>query len=159
MKLNLLVITTMLACMAGCENWGDGVTETDRERTPPPPPPSDVDRPPPPILDDTAPSTPPADRDAGSNVTLQPTDRTFIEQAISGGMFEVQSAELALKQEGLSEDLKSIAQMIVDDHRAANDELKAMAEGKGFAAPVELQAKHQEMLEQLREPSDVDFGA
>ena len=79
---------------------------------------------------------------------LTADDREFVEQALHGGMFEVKSSELALKEQ-VSSETRSFAQMMVDDHGKANRELEGLASKKGFHAPVGLDTDHQKKLDKL----------
>jgi putative membrane protein len=58
----------------------------------------------------------------------------FVNNAASGGLFEVQSSELAM-QRSKTPAVKEFAQMMITDHTAANNELKAIAEAKGLKVP------------------------
>jgi putative membrane protein len=62
-------------------------------------------------------------------------DRKFIEKAAGGGMFEVQAGQLA-SSHAKSEDVKSYAGMLVDQHTKANDELTQLANAKGVELPA-----------------------
>ncbi|MBB1497074.1 DUF4142 domain-containing protein [Paracoccus sp. MC1862] len=61
----------------------------------------------------------------------------FVNSAASGGMFEVQSSELALER-SQTPAVQEFARMMIADHSAANEELKAVAEGKGLTVPTEI---------------------
>ena len=58
----------------------------------------------------------------------------FVNEAASGGMFEVQSSQLALER-GQGDEVKAFAQMMITDHTANNEELKAAAEAAGVTVP------------------------
>ena len=62
-------------------------------------------------------------------------DRKFIQEAAGSGMFEVQAAQLGAKQ-AKDPQVKSFAEMLVDHHTKANDELVKLANAK----QVELSA-------------------
>ncbi|HEX7890332.1 MAG TPA: DUF4142 domain-containing protein [Ramlibacter sp.] len=62
-------------------------------------------------------------------------DRKFIEEAASGGMFEVQVAQLAASK-ATDASVKSFASMLVDHHTAANNELVKIANAKGVELPA-----------------------
>lgn len=62
-------------------------------------------------------------------------DRKFIEEAASSGMFEVQVAQLAASK-ATDPGVKSFAGMLVDHHRAANNELVNLANAKGVELPA-----------------------
>lgn len=84
-----------------------------------------------------------------SKSDLSTLDRTFIEEAAIGGLFEVRSAELALEHDD-DPQVKQIASMILEDHRKANQELEALAQRKGMSVPRQLSPRYQEMLTQLQ---------
>lgn len=53
--------------------------------------------------------------------------RAFVEDASASGLAEIQNGELAV-QKSQSADVKKFAQMMIDDHRAANQELMELAD-------------------------------
>ncbi|AYF86758.1 DUF4142 domain-containing protein [Pseudomonas sp. DY-1] len=55
---------------------------------------------------------------------ISPQD--FVGQASAASLAEVESGKLAL-QKGTSEEVKTFARMMVDDHSAANEQLQALA--------------------------------
>ena len=57
---------------------------------------------------------------------LSMADESFILAAAQGGMTEVKLGELAA-QKGTRDDVKAFGQMMVKDHTAINDDLKALA--------------------------------
>jgi putative membrane protein len=61
-------------------------------------------------------------------------DAEFAVDATDGGLYEVQVATLAVKK-ATSPQVKQFAQMMVDDHTKANNELRSLAEQKGIALP------------------------
>lgn len=65
---------------------------------------------------------------------LSRTDRDFIEDAAKGGMFEVQSGQLA-QQKASDPAVKEFANRLVQDHTKANDELKQIAQTKNVTMP------------------------
>lgn len=73
----------------------------------------------------------------------------FVNQAASGGMLEVQSSKVALSQLR-DPSVQNFAQMMVDDHQKANDELKQIAQKKGLSVPSDLQGQQRQMLDQLQ---------
>ncbi len=85
-------------------------------------------------------------------------DKSFVQKAAVAGMFEVQSSQLA-QDKATSSDVKDFAGMMVTDHSKANDELKAIAGSKGLDVPASLDAKHQAMLDSLKEKSGKDFDS
>jgi putative membrane protein len=63
-------------------------------------------------------------------------------------MTEVKLGELAA-QKGTRDDVKAFGQMMVKDHAAINDDLKAVAAQKGVTLPDSLDAKHQGMVDKM----------
>jgi putative membrane protein len=75
----------------------------------------------------------------------------FVKQAAAGGEYEIRSSKLALKQ-SKSEDIKRIAQRLIDDHTKAGKELKTIVKDGGVKAkiPEKLDQKHQAMMDDLK---------
>ncbi len=67
---------------------------------------------------------------ASSPASLSHQDKSFLKDAAEGGNAEVSASQVALAQSG-SADVKTFAQMMVDDHGKAGTELKGLAEQKG----------------------------
>jgi len=65
-------------------------------------------------------------------------------------MFEVQSAQWIMQQPNIDSSVKQAAQMIVDDHNAANSQLKDIASKKSLTVPQTIPAKYQTTLDQLK---------
>jgi putative membrane protein len=61
---------------------------------------------------------------------LSGQDKSFLKNAAEGGNTEVEGSKVALAQSG-SADVKTFAQMMVDDHGKAGAELKTLADQKG----------------------------
>jgi len=67
---------------------------------------------------------------------LAKQDMDFINKAAQAGQYEVQSGRLAQSKASAAE-TKSFAGQMVTDHTKANDELKALVQGKGAQVPAE----------------------
>jgi putative membrane protein len=65
---------------------------------------------------------------------LNSKDRGFVMEAAHDGMMEVELGRIAA-QKASSDDVKSFAQRMVDDHSKANDELLQLASQKGITLP------------------------
>ena len=65
--------------------------------------------------------------DAGK---LSGQDKSFLKDAAEGGNAEVSASQVALDKSG-NADVKTFAQMMVDDHGKAGTELKGLADQKG----------------------------
>lgn len=84
------------------------------------------------------------------------SETDFMKEAAIGGMAEVEAGRLAVTK-ATSPDVKKFAQMMVEDHSKANNELKALAAKKNVAAPTALDANKQSMMDELRGLSGADF--
>lgn len=85
---------------------------------------------------------------ATAQTALSMADTNFILAAAQGGMTEVKLGELA-STSGVRDDVKSFGRMMVKDHTAINDDLKALAAQKGVTLPDSLDAKHQGMVDKM----------
>ena len=85
---------------------------------------------------------------AKAQASLSMADTNFILAAAQGGMTEVKLGELA-STSGVRDDVKSFGQMMLKDHTAINEDLKALAAQKGVTLSDSLDAKHQAMVDKL----------
>ncbi len=67
---------------------------------------------------------------AQTTAKLSGQDKSFLKDAAEGGNAEVSGSQVALTQSS-NADVKTFAQMMVDDHGKAGTELKGLAEQKG----------------------------
>ena len=95
---------------------------------------------------------------AKAETKLCTADKGFILAAAQGGMTEVKLGELAA-QKGTRDDVKAFGQMMVKDHTAINDDLKALAAQKGMTLPDSLDAKHQGMVDKMAALTGSEFDA
>jgi len=91
--------------------------------------------------------------DTNGVASLSQQDRDFVTKAASAGKFEVRAAQL-VKDRTASDDDKQFAQMMIDDHTKANDELKQIAQRKGLTLPQDLVPAHQQLYSQLSSAGD-----
>jgi len=86
------------------------------------------------------------------------TTQDFVHKASIAGKFEVDSSKLAL-QKSSDSDLKAVAQMMIDDHTKANNELKETLEKNNIDAQpeTELDRKHQKLMAKLQSASPETF--
>lgn len=87
---------------------------------------------------------------------LKPADQNFVTKAAIGGMFEVQSSELA-KDKAESAEVKDFADMMIRDHDKANKELETLAKDHGANVPTALDAKHEADLKKLQGLQGAEF--
>jgi putative membrane protein len=93
---------------------------------------------------------------ANAATTISMADTNFILAAAQGGMTEVKLGELAATN-GMRDDVKEFGQMMVKDHTAINDDMKALAAQKGVTLPNGLDAKHQAMVDKMSALTGSDF--
>ena len=71
-----------------------------------------------------------------ASAALSSADREFAMQAASGGLAEVQAAQLA-EQRAASPQIKQFAQRMITDHTAANTELQQIAKQADISLPAQ----------------------
>ncbi|HYE03398.1 MAG TPA: DUF4142 domain-containing protein [Phycisphaerales bacterium] len=82
----------------------------------------------------------------------------FVEEAASGGLYEVRSSELGLRS-GLTGRAAEAAQHMIHDHTRANERLRLLARRHGVAVPDQMLPKHARMVEELRNAGNRDLNA
>lgn len=91
--------------------------------------------------------TPDAAAQPGASAS-RAADRSFVEEATLGGLFEVATARLALEHD-LSPQLREFAERMIADHTSGNEELADVAHERGLDVPEDLDAAHQRQLDEL----------
>lgn len=86
------------------------------------------------------------------------TAQDFVTQAASGGLFEVQSSELAL-QSSQDASVQEFANQMVTDHTTNNQELIAIAQAEDLSVPEDVAGPHAEMMEELQASEGDAFDA
>ncbi|MFA7667989.1 MAG: DUF4142 domain-containing protein [Burkholderiaceae bacterium] len=89
-------------------------------------------------------------------IDLSNDDQRFLREAGESGMLEMQASELAV-QKAENPELKRYAEMMIKDHGAVDQELKALAQRKGFQLPVELEGGKLRLMENLRQLEGAGF--
>jgi putative membrane protein len=84
----------------------------------------------------------------------------FVPMVANSDLFEIESGKLAQKM-AQSDAVKTAASEIVTDHTKSSQELEAMAKAAGitFQKPTTLDAKHQQLLDQLSKVDQNGFDA
>ena len=82
--------------------------------------------------------------------------RYFVEHATSAGNAEVELGKLA-SQRAQSADVKEFAQMMVRDHTKAGSELKQAIAAHNVNPPAGLDAKHQQLMDRLKQLNGAAF--
>ena len=86
------------------------------------------------------------------------TAQDFVTQAASGGLFEVQSSELAL-QSAQDTEIQEFANQMITDHTTNNQELMAIAQAENLSMPAELGSPHAEMMQALQSAEGEAFDS
>jgi putative membrane protein len=84
------------------------------------------------------------------------SDTAFVQDAAIGGLSEVELGKIASTKAANAE-VKKFGQMMVTDHSKANEELKALAQKKGWTLPTEPDSSHKSTMEDLRNRVGADF--
>lgn len=87
---------------------------------------------------------------------MMKSEKTFIKDAASGGMMEVQLGQMA-QQKGTSQEVKDFGQRMVTDHGKANEELEGIITKKGMKMPAKMADKHKKMVDKFANLSGSDF--
>lgn len=77
------------------------------------------------------------------------TAQDFVNQAASGGLFEVQSSELAL-QKSQDANVQEFAKQMITDHTANNQELIATAQAEGPTVPTQISSPQAELMQTIQ---------
>ena len=81
-------------------------------------------------------------------ISAQSSDSSFVAQAALANMAEIQFGHLAVKK-AQSADVKKFAQMMIDDHVKAQQDLADAASGVGIQWPKQLDDKHKQIQQRL----------
>ena len=84
-----------------------------------------------------------------ASAAISSADREFAMNAASGGMAEVQAAQLA-EQRATSPQIKQFAQRMITDHSAANTELQQIAKQANITLPAQPSGKDAAEEQKLR---------
>lgn len=93
---------------------------------------------------------------AMSTTPVSEQDAKWAVEVANGGMTEVELSKVA-QTKAVNPRLKSFADMMVKDHTAANDKLKAMAAAKSITLPANLSDDSQKKLDALNKKTGKDF--
>lgn len=88
------------------------------------------------------------DKDATKRSDIPVAEANFLAQAAHGGIMEVELSKLALTRAS-SPQVKEFAKMMVNDHTKANNELKALADGKDVRIPSGLSDENRMKIEMI----------
>lgn len=86
----------------------------------------------------------------------QMDNQSFVTQASSSNSFEIAAGEMAVLK-GQDDAIKHYGEHMVSDHSAVGNEMKALANGKGWTIPNSLTAKNQANLNLLMAATGAAF--
>jgi len=87
----------------------------------------------------------------------QDPTQMFIKDMYSHNLYEVQVSQLA-QQQAQDEQLKQLAEMLIKDHTAANEQLKELAQGAQVQVEEQLDPVHQAKLDKFKQLPQSEFG-
>ncbi|MGK7389064.1 MAG: DUF4142 domain-containing protein [Candidatus Cyclobacteriaceae bacterium M2_1C_046] len=94
------------------------------------------------------------------DATLEVEDEThqFLVNTTSSSKLEVQLGQLAADK-AQNEEVKDIAQQLVEEHKNANDKLQNVAQQLDFNIPEMMKEEHREKVEELQNVSGNEFDS
>jgi len=86
------------------------------------------------------------------------TPQDFVDKAASGGMFEIQSSQLALERSQKA-DIQAFAQLMIKDHTANSEELAAAAKDQNLTVPTEITGESAKQMQAVQDAQGDGFDA
>ena len=80
----------------------------------------------------------------------------FVAEAANGGLFEVESSQLAVER-AENAPIVDFANQMIEDHTAANEQLTTIAESEGITVPTEVTGQLGDTLAAIDEAQDDRF--
>lgn len=84
------------------------------------------------------------------------SDSKFMMMAATSDMNEIGLSQQALSKSA-NEEVKRMAQQMIDDHTKSSDELKPIAMSKNVMLPTEMDSKHKSAMEKMSSMSGMEF--
>lgn len=97
-----------------------------------------------------------ANNQMGNTTMVDADTKSFVNDAATGGMMEVELGNLA-EQKAKSQRVKDFGKMIVADHTQANNTLKDIAAKKNIDVPASVTNDQREDIDKLSKKSGSDF--
>jgi putative membrane protein len=91
---------------------------------------------------------------AGRGVSA--SDRNWVNDQLSDGMAEVELAKMA-KERASNAEVKQFAQMMIEDHTKAGDQLKQIATTYAIPQDAKIDEKHKDLMDKLSKATGSDF--
>jgi putative membrane protein len=88
--------------------------------------------------------------------SVSTSDKKFVNDILSDGMAEVETAKLA-REHAANPDVKQSAQMMIDDHTRAGDQLTQIANTYAIPQDVKIDDKHQKLMDKLSTLNGTEF--
>ncbi|KQS34500.1 DUF4142 domain-containing protein [Pedobacter sp. Leaf194] len=89
-------------------------------------------------------------------IAVEEADAKFATDAANGGLAEVALGKLALEKT-TNASVKEFANMMVNDHGKANEELMSIAATKNITLPADVDAEHKKKADDLSKKTGKDF--
>lgn len=97
-----------------------------------------------------------AARPSAANGKLGKSDREMMQKIAQTNIAEIEAAKLA-QEKSKSDEVRSFAQKMIDDHTKAQSELEQIAQAKGVSLPSKPDAKHQAAMKKMSGLSEEEF--
>jgi putative membrane protein len=91
---------------------------------------------------------------AGSGISA--SDKNWVNDQLSDGMAEVELAKMA-KERASNPEVKQFAQMMIEDHTKAGDQLKQIATTYAIPPDAKIDEKHKDVMDKLSKAAGSDF--
>jgi putative membrane protein len=108
------------------------------------------------INDSMLPDSNSMDNGSMSSAPVSQEDADWAAKVANANMTEIELSKVA-QTKATSDRLKNFANMMVDDHTKAGDQLKQLAATKNITLPANLDGDSQKMLDNLNKKSGKDF--
>jgi putative membrane protein len=99
---------------------------------------------------------PPASAQSAAAQPAQTDAAGYVEQTTISNLFELSAAQAAL-QKASSDEVRSFARMMLDDHTKAGEQLAEAAKGQDLSLPTSVDARHDQLLQDLASATEQDF--
>lgn len=99
-----------------------------------------------------------ASRSSDATGKLSKSDQEMMNKIAQTNIAEIETAKLA-QEKSQSEEVRSFAKKMIDDHTKAQDELQKIAQSKGASLPEKPDAKHQAAMKKMESLSGKEFDS
>lgn len=99
---------------------------------------------------------PPASAQSAAAQSAQIDADGYVQQTTISDLFEISAAQAALEKAS-SDEVRSFARMMIDDHTKAGEQLAEAAKGQNISLPAGVDARHDQLLQDLASATEQDF--